>query len=86
MAAFRGIIEDIRSELDQQGAYGCFNLALSKFAVESGLPVDGLWMVVDGVLERVNPKKLLRVVQSVHGGSPEEWERWYQIALGRPDC
>lgn len=86
MAAFRGIIEDIRTEIDQQGAHGCFAKSVDDFSDESGIPEAGLWMVVDGVLEKVKPKKLLRAARSVHGGTPEQWERWYEIACGKPDC
>lgn len=80
------LCEDIRDAVDEQGARKCFEKSLLQFHKESGLPIDGLWAVVHGVIQGYSPEKLLKRLHKSWGGQPEQWAKWFAIAKTKPDC
>lgn len=80
------LCEDIRDAVDDQGARECFRKSLLSYQKKSGLPIDGLWAVVDGVIQGYNPEKLLKRLHKSWGGKPEQWAEWFAIAKTKPDC
>lgn len=86
MIHLQQLCEEIRNAVDDEGWKGCFQKSLFKYHKETGLPVDGLWAAVEGVVKGYNPEKLLKRLHKSWGGSPDEWVRWFKIAKERPDC
>ena len=86
MGMFSQLLEDTRNAVDDQGATGCYQKSVESFAKESGLPIDGLWDVVDHVLNGDNPEKVLKRLQKSWGGDPSLWVQWWKIAQTKPDC
>jgi len=80
------LCEDIRDAVDEQGARKCFQASVLKYHKETGLSMDGLWAVVDGVLKGYDPAKMLKRLHKSWGGQPEQWAKWFAIAKTRPDC
>lgn len=80
------VVEDIRNAVDDQGAKGCYRKTLVSFAKKSGLPIEGLWSVVDHILNGDNPEKVLKRLHKSYGGNPGDWAKWWSIALTKPDC
>lgn len=83
---FGVIVEELRDAVDQEGAKWCFKKSLDRYAAETGIDPDGLWAVVDGVLQNADPIKLLSRMEKSWGGTKEQWVKWYKIAKTRPDC
>lgn len=80
------LIEEIRDAINDEGWKGCFQKSLFKYHGKTGLPVDGLWAAVEGVVDGHNPEKLLKRLHKSWGGTPEQWVKWFAIAKGKPDC
>ena len=86
MTELRQIVEEVRDAIDDEGAKECFRRSVNEYAKETGLPVDGLWLAVEGILQGYDTKKLLKRLLKSWGGSEEEWTRWLMLARTRPDC
>lgn len=86
MALFSQLCEDIRNAVDDQGAKECYRKSVDAFARKSGLPIAGLWAVVDHVLNGDNPEKALKRLQKSWGGEPTMWAQWWKMAQSKPDC
>ena len=86
MRSLAQLCEDIRDAVDDEGGGRCFDRSLEAFQKETGLPVDGLWAVVDGVVAGAKPAKLLNRLHKSWGGDMKDWIRWYKLAATKPDC
>ena len=86
MIRFSQLCEEIRNAVDDDGWKHCFQKSVFKYHKETGLPIDGLWAAVEGVVQGYNPEKLLKTLHKSWGGSPEHWAQWFAIAKEKPDC
>lgn len=95
MTRLRRLIEDLRDTLahdnaqnavDLEGAKGCYSDLVNDYAEKTGLPLDGLWSVVDGVLTGAKTEKLLRKLHKSWGGTPEQWIKFYATIREKPRC
>jgi len=80
------LCEEIRNAVDDQGAKECYRSAVVAYAKKTGLPEQGLWVVIDSVLEGGRPDKTLKRLHKSWGGDPGDWAEWYAIAQKRPSC
>jgi len=80
------LCEDIRDAVDERGGHHCFAQSVSDYHQKTGLPMEGLWAVVNAVIEGVRPAKIVKRLMKSHGGTAEEWLRWLAIAKTKPDC
>lgn len=83
---FSQVCEEIRGAVDDAGAKDCFRQSLLAYAKKTGLPEQGLWVIVDAVISGYTPGKVLKKLHKTWGGNPKDWARWYAIAQKRPDC
>lgn len=86
MGLFSYLCEELRSEVDEQGARGCYAKSVRAYSRKTGIPIDALWVVVDGILQGSNPVKMLKKIKKSWGGTDEQWVKWMEIAQQRPDC
>ncbi len=86
MGRFSNLCEDLRNAIDDEGAKGCFKKSVGRFSHVSGIPREGLWAAVDGVLQGFDAAKMIRKLSKSWGGTPQQWELWIKIAKTKPDC
>ena len=86
MGIFAKLCEELRSAVDTEGAKGCYQGAVEKYARETGLPTEGLWSVVDGVIAGHKPEKMVKRMHKSFGGTPEQWTKWIAVAQTKPGC
>jgi hypothetical protein len=83
---FKPLLEELRSAVDDEGAKGCFKKSVNSYSKVSGINIQGLWAVVEAILQGANREKTLKRLQKAWGGPPKLWERWWAIAQTKPDC
>ena len=86
VSALLQLAEEIRNAVDDEGWKHCFDKSVNRYHDKTGLPIEGLWAAVEGVVAGYNPEKLLKRLHKSWGGSPEQWVEWFAIAKKRPDC
>ena len=86
MVSLSQLTEEIRNAIDDEGWRGCFQKSVLKYHSDTGLPIEGLWAAVEGVVSGYNPGKLLKRLHKTWGGSPGDWAKWFAMAKEKPDC
>lgn len=86
MGRYAAIIEQVRSEVEEQGAAGCFKNAVHRFHNLTGIGTDGLWACVEAFLRGDDPSIYVRRIMKAHGGTPEIWMKWVGIISKEPGC
>lgn len=86
MGRFALICEDVRSEIDDQGASGCFRDAVKRFHELTGINTDGLWACVEAYLRGEDATIYLKRIIKAYGGEPRQWTKWLAIISKEPGC